>query len=126
MGRIIVFAAIVLTGCGPSKHDKAQSQVETIARKEFNDQNFRNEGATGEIDPWGKEIKWSLSKGMLDYTLEIRSNGPDRLPYTHDDVMAKSSWHIPKSGEKNAEAFSRGLGRGFVEGIKDGISGKEK
>jgi hypothetical protein len=127
MNRLVVAILLLsLVGCGPSKLDIATSQVNVVARKEFNEQNFQDGGKTGELDPWGHEITWVMSKGLWDYNLEVRSNGPDGLPYTKDDIVVNVSLHIPRSGEKNAEALLRGLSRGLVRGAKEGLLGEEK
>ena len=80
--------------------DETQSKVETIIRKSFNEENFKNDGKTGEIDVWGHEIVWEINdakfwvNGINKYDmvyegeLLVRSAGTDGLLYTNDDILA--------------------------------------
>lgn len=105
------------------KLDKARSDANVLARKEFNETNFKDGGGTGVNDPWGNEYTWNMEKGVWNYGLFVRSNGPDGLPYTSDDIVAKTL--IPISRDEGvAENLVRGMSRGAVKGIKQGL--KEK
>jgi hypothetical protein len=117
-----------LTGCGPSKTDVAQSQVNQLAESWDGGEKFTPEGN----DPWGEAITAKVEKGDVNYNLTVRSNGPDKLPFTRDDVTAtRSAKHTPISKaiapgvERISEAVGKGLGRGGVSGIKEGITGKK-
>jgi hypothetical protein len=129
MKRILLIAALVgLTGCGPDKRDIAQSQVEQLADKWDGGPAFTAEGT----DPWGEPYTAQVEKGETHYYLTVRSNGPDRLPKTRDDVVAtKSHKHTAVSDaaapavEKLGAALGKGLGRGGVAGVKEGLTGKK-
>jgi hypothetical protein len=121
MKNFVLFAVLGLlfiAGCGPSNEDITKSRVNVVARKEFNDTNFKNGGQTGEFDAWGSEMVWSMDKGPWNYGLYVRSFGPDKLPYTQDDIVAKTL--IPRSDEEGvSEHFVRGISRGWMHGIND-------
>jgi hypothetical protein len=125
---IFVVALIGLTGCGPSNKDVAQSQVNLLAESWDGGEKFTPEGT----DPWGESYTAKVEKGDVYYHLTVRSNGPDRLPQTKDDVVAKRSVkHTALSkaagaaAEQIGEGLGKGLGRGGVAGIKEGITGKK-
>ncbi len=103
--------------------DKARSQANSLARKEFNEKNFPNGGGLGDKDPWGNEFTWRMDKGPWNYGLYVRSNGPDGLPFTADDIEAKVLIPIAKGADDEgvSERFIRGLTRGAVKGIKQGL-----
>jgi hypothetical protein len=118
----------VLTGCGPDKREIAQSQVNQLAETWDGGPTFTPEGS----DPWGSPITAKVEKGDALYHLTVRSNGPDKLPFTGDDVVARRSHkHTPlgeaaaPAVEKVTEALGKGLGRGGVAGIREGITGKK-
>jgi hypothetical protein len=120
------FAALV--GCGPSKADIAQSQVNQLAETWDGGEKFTPEGT----DPWGEPYTAKVEKGDVYFTLTVRSNGPDRLPFTKDDVTAtRTAKHTPISKavapavERIGEALGKGLGRGGVSGVKEGVTGKK-
>jgi len=119
----IGIAALTFVGCGPSNTDKARSQVEVISRLPFNDTNFKPDGTTGQDDPWGHEITWEIEKGIWNYIVLTRSSGPDGLPYTGDDVVAKSYIAIDRK-EGVSESIARGLTRGATKGIREGLKAK--
>jgi hypothetical protein len=125
---LIAVAMVVLTGCGPAKRDVAQSQVEQLADKWDGGPQFTAEGT----DPWGEPYTATVEKDAAFYYLTVRSNGPDGLPKTRDDVVAtRSKKHTPLSQvaapavEKVSEALGKGLGRGGVAGVREGITGKK-
>jgi hypothetical protein len=83
-------------------------------------------------DPWGQPYTAKVEKGFADYTLTVRSSGPDRLPKSVDDIVVRRTHkHTPLSEaaapavEKVGEALGKGLGRGGVTGIREGITGKK-
>jgi hypothetical protein len=117
-----------LAGCGPSKVDIAQSQVNQLAESWDGTEKFTPDGT----DPWGEPYTAKVEKGDVNYNLTVRSNGPDKLPFTKDDISAKRSvQHTPISEaiapgvERISEAVGKGLGRGGVSGVKEGLSGKK-
>jgi len=130
MKRFVILALplAALIGCGPSKADIAQSQVNQLAESWDGGEKFTPEGT----DPWGEPYSAKVEKGDVNYTLTVRSNGPDKLPFTKDDITVKRSvQHTPVSKaiapgvERIGEAVGKGLGRGGVSGIREGITGKK-
>jgi hypothetical protein len=130
MNRNLLTAAILiaLTGCGPDKADIALSQVNQLAETWDGGPNFTAEGN----DPWGQPITAKIEKDAAYYHLTVRSNGPDKLPFTSDDIVAKRSYkHTALSEaaapavERIGEAIGKGLGRGGAAGVKEGITGKK-
>lgn len=125
---LIAVALIGLTGCGPDKRDIAQAQANQMADTWDGGPKFTAEGA----DPWGEPYSSKVDKGPVSYTLTVRSNAPDRLPQTRDDIVAaRSHKHTPVSAaaapgvERFSEALGKGVGRGGVAGIKEGWFGKK-
>jgi hypothetical protein len=125
---IFVLALFGLTGCGASKKDVAQSQVNVQAESWDGGEKFTPEGT----DPWGEPYTAKVEKGDVSFHLTVRSNGPDRLPLTRDDIVAKRSVQhtsLSKAAapgvERIGESLGKGLGRGGVSGIKEGITGKK-
>jgi hypothetical protein len=130
MKRLFLIAATMaaLTGCGPDKRSIAESQVNQLADKWDGGPNFTPEGS----DPWGEPYTAKVEKGDVYYRLKVRSHGPDRLPQTKDDIVAdRHHKHTPPSEaaapamEKLSEAVGKGLGRGGVAGVREGITGKK-
>ena len=125
---LIATALVGISGCGPDKRDVAQSQVQLLADTWDGTDKFTAEGT----DPWGEPYTAQVEKDDAFYYLTVRSNGPDRLPKTRDDVVAtRSKKHTPISKaiapavERVGEALGKGLGRGGVAGVKEGITGKK-
>ena len=117
-----------LIGCGPGKTDVAQSQVNQLAESWDGGEKFAPEGT----DPWGEPFAAKVEKGDVNYNLTVRSNGPDKLPFTKDDITARRSvQHTAPSKalapgiERVGEAIGKGLGRGGVSGIREGITGRK-
>jgi hypothetical protein len=130
MKQVLFAAALLvsLTGCGPDKRSVAESEVHRQADTWDGGPKFTAEGT----DPWGEPYTAQVEKDASFYYLTVRSNGPDRLPKTRDDVVAtKSHKHTPVSQavapavEKLGEALGKGLGRGGVAGVKEGLTGKK-
>ena len=129
MRRLLLLPALaILTGCGPGKRDVAQSQVNQIADTWDGGPAFTPEGS----DPWGQSYTAKIETGDAYRHLTVRSNGPDELPQTKDDIVAtRRHKHTPLSEaaapavEKVSEALGKGLGRGGIAGIREGISGKK-
>jgi hypothetical protein len=125
---LIAVAVIALAGCGPDKTDIARSQANVLAEKWDGGPNFAAEGT----DPWGTPYSAKVEKDPLYYHLTVRSNGPDKLPFTGDDIIAtRSHKYTTVAGaagptvEKLGDALGRGLGHGGVSGIKEGLTGKK-
>src|SRR5262245_9943667 len=129
MKRVMTFALVVLglTGCGPDKKQVAQAQVNQLAESWDGSDIFMPEGT----DPWGEPYTAKVEKGDIYRHLTVRSNGPDRLPLSHDDIVAKRSMKhaslseaAGKAAERIGEGLGKGLGRGGVIGVKEGLTGK--
>jgi hypothetical protein len=129
MKRILISVALVaLAGCGPDKADIARSEANVLAEKWDGGPTFTPEGN----DPWGTPYSAKVEKDPLYYHLTVRSNGPDKLPFSGDDIIAtRSHKHttvaeaIGPTVEKVGDALGKGLGRGGAAGIKEGITGKK-
>lgn len=94
--------------------EEARSQVQVIGRQ----WDGTNEAALKDFrDGWGNRILVSTIPGG---TLEVRSLGPDGLPYNTDDICAR--FHTQSASRrllgKPAEATAEGLARGIRKGIK--------
>ena len=130
MKRLLLALPVLalLSGCGPDKRDVAQSQVNQLAETWDGGPTFTPEGS----DPWGSPITAKVEKGSVNYNLTVRSSGPDKLPFTDDDITAQRSHKHTTVGEaaagsveKLSEAASKGMGRGMVSGIREGLTGKK-
>jgi hypothetical protein len=130
MKRLLILALFLvgLTGCGPDKRSVAESKLNQQADTWDGGPNFTPEGT----DPWGQPYTAKVEKGDTHYYLTVRSSGPDKLPQTRDDVVAtRSHKHTNYSDaaaggvEKLSEALGKGLGRGGVAGVREGITGKK-
>ena len=96
------------------KREEARSQVQVIGHK----WDGTNEAALKDFrDGWGNRILVSTISGG---SLEVRSLGPDGLPYNADDICAR--FHTQSASRrllgKPAEATAEGLARGIRKGIK--------
>ncbi len=103
------------------KNNQAVSQVESLVRLEFEEKNFPDGGVFAQKDVWGGEVTWLLEKGYFSYKLTVRSNGPDKLPFTPDDVIARRSLPFP-DGQGAGERYVRGLTRGWLRGLREGAT----
>jgi hypothetical protein len=128
--RHLLIAATLagLSGCGPDKRSVAESALNQQADTWDGGPNFTPQGT----DPWGQPYTAKVEKGDTHYYLTVRSSGPDKMPQTRDDVVAtRSHKHTNLSDaaapavEKIGEALGKGLGRGGVAGIKEGLTGKK-
>ena len=105
--------------------DQAKSQLEVLIRKvdkaNHEGQSISTEELEPTMDPWGHPVICEFNKSQS--TLELRSAGPDGLPYTKDDIVVtrtyKKAFH--KLMEENAESLMRGLTRGSVGGAREGL-----
>lgn len=117
-----------LTGCGPSKADIAQSQINQLAESWDGGEKFTPDGN----DPWGQAYTAKVETGDVYRTLTVRCNGPDKLPFTPDDITttrtvkhASISKAVAPAIERIGEAIGKGLGRGGVSGVREGVIGKK-
>lgn len=117
-------ALVALTGCGPNRRDLAESQVNQVADTWDGGDGFAVQGT----DPWSEPLTAKVEKGDVNFKLTVRSNGPDRLPQTRDDLVAtrhKKHTPIGEVAGKGAEPIAAGAARGMVAGLREGLSGKK-
>ena len=140
MGRLLgMLALVLLMGCGDGQR---KEQTVSILNLEADRWEGGKEFVSSAQDAYGREVVASVSKGMLNYNLELRSAGPDGLFKNSDDiVVTRSKRHeettLTKEAAKSAGAISESIGEGgasgAIKGIKKGIGlgpkeepGKEK
>jgi ABC-type amino acid transport substrate-binding protein len=125
-------AAAVAAGCAPPPPVSTRSRVEVLARawdqSERLPAGWAEDGATGEVDGWGRPITWELTTTPRYRTLVVRSMGADALPFTGDDVTKAVRVYVgppevppAQRVEQLGEAVSRGFGRGAVRGVREGL-----
>ncbi len=139
---IAVLTLVLLVGCGESEAQrrarleeekrvaiqKATSDLNVLADTWDGTEKFDTHGQT---DPWGSPYVADIDKGTLHFGLVVRSGGPDRLPKNRDDIIVyRSKRHgettINKEVERFGESATKGMSRGAVTGIKEGIFGKKE
>jgi hypothetical protein len=128
LGSIFLLGAtMVLTGCGPSAkalREQTISTLNTTADAWDGGPDFK----TDATDAYGNPVVAKVSKGLLNYVLEVRSHGPDGLPKNSDDIsVSRQKRHgdttINEEVERGSESVGRGGDRGIIQGIKQGIQG---
>jgi hypothetical protein len=127
---LALFLLALLSGCGPSAtelREKTLSRLNTVADTWDGVPDFK----TTETDSYGRPIVATVSKGTLNYELELRSHGPDGLPKNSDDIVVhryKPKPHgdstIHKEIEKASESVGLGGVRGVIQGAKEALHGK--
>ncbi|MSR55628.1 MAG: hypothetical protein EXS09_20440 [Gemmataceae bacterium] len=122
-------AALFISGCGPSDKERTLSILNTEADRWDGGSEF----APSATDAYGRPVTVSISKTVLDYVLEVRSNGPDGLAKNSDDIVVNRSKRHGKiievtaeAGEKLTESGTIGVIKGIKKGIVGSGSGKEK
>jgi hypothetical protein len=133
MKRMLVGLALLsLVGCGPSARE-LREQTLSILNTEADRWDGGKDFETSITDAYGRPVTGTAEKGMLNYVLELRSNGPDGLPKNSDDiVVTRSKRHgettLSKEAAKAAETVSEGAASGAVKGVRKGLGfgGKEK
>lgn len=113
MKKFLICLVLLAAGCtGPSKYTVAKSQVESLAE---------NWDITAKAtDPWDHDIIIKVTKRSNQKYLEVRSCGPDGLPFTDDDIVA-TRWRVEDDKsflESGAEDISRGVVNGAKQGMK--------
>jgi hypothetical protein len=130
MFRVLPLLVVVLTGCGPSARELREATLSTL-----NVEADRWDGGkafvTTASDAYGRPLEAKVEKGTLNYTLEVRSFGPDGLPKNSDDIVVhRSKRHgessIADEAAKGAETIAAGASSGVVKGIKKGLGIGEK
>lgn len=82
-------------------------------------------------DAYGRPVFAAVTKGPVNYTLELRSAGPDGLPKNNDDiVVTRTQPHgestYTQEASKSVEEIASGAASGMIKGIKKGISAGKK
>jgi len=118
----LLFLAI---GCGPSAH-ALREQTLSILNTEVDRWDGGREFATSALDAYGRPLSRSVEKTTLNYTLTVRSAGPDGLPKNSDDiVVTRSERHgettLTEEAAKVAESVASGAASGTIKGIKKGL-----
>lgn len=140
MRRALLLAfTLCLCGCGEStesKRNRATSQVNVAADKLSEqvgeDGWFIRVKELDEVDPWDNKLTVKYERHGARETLTVRSNGPDGLPLTADDiaarfhldsekVLAARSQQLQKTVEGYSKAISGGLTRGVVDVVKESM-----
>jgi hypothetical protein len=132
MRRLLVpLLFLAAAGCGPGARERTLSTLNTEADRWDGGKDF----TTAAEDAYGRPLSARVEKGTLNYTLELRSFGPDGLPKNSDDVVVtRSKRHgettVSEEAARGAEVIAAGASSGVVKGIKRGLgfggTGKEK
>ena len=132
LGSAMLFLglAVLTSGCGPSARDlreKTLSALNTEADRWDGGPKFD----TDVSDAYGNPVTADVSKGLLNYQLELRSHGPDALPKNSDDVVVRRSKPhgestVNKEIERGSESIGRGGIRGAIQGAKEAFAGKKE
>jgi hypothetical protein len=125
---VVIGSTALLAGCGPSGtelRERTLSTLNTVADTWDGGAGFQSTAA----DAYGKPLIVTVSKGPLNYGLEVRSCGPDGLPKNSDDVVVhRHKRHgettVNKEVEKASESVVRGGIRGVIQGTKEALTGK--
>ena len=124
----IVTGIVALTaGCGPSAREQTLSTLNVEADTWDGGPDFK----TTATDAYGNAIVAKVTKGVLNYGLELRSHGADGLPKNSDDIVVHRSKHhgestINKEIERGSESVGRGGIRGAIQGAKEAFGGKKE
>ena len=129
---LLGLAALVVGagGCGPSSSQLREKTLSTL-----NAEADRWEGGpdfkTDVSDAYGNEVVSSISKGVLNYELELRSHGPDALPKNSDDIVVRrrkphGESTVNKELERGSESIGRGGIRGAIQGAKEAFTKKKE
>ena len=121
-------ALALLTGCGPSAkelREQTLSTLNTVADTWDGAADFK----TTATDAYGQPLIATVSKGVLNRELELRSLGADGLPKNSDDVVVRRSkahgaTTVHQEIEKASESIGRGGVRGVIQGAKEAVIGK--
>src|SRR6476620_7468915 len=109
---------VVVAGCGPSAHDLRERTLSTM-NLEADRWNGDKAFATTAQDAYGQPLSASVTQGPLNYTLELRSSGPDGLAKNSDDIIvtrtkAHGESTLTEEAAKAAEAIAGGAASGTV------------
>ena len=136
----VCVAAIVFSHAADRRGDEARGQVTRWAEQlhaQTTDAGVYVRHAGDQLpenDPWGTPLAVAYTRGGFAETLAVRSAGPDRAWFTHDDIVEQRSVvnlkGIGKGAKENVEEFAhdaaRGLATGAVEGLKEAVQPARK
>lgn len=93
-GTLLMTSLFFLAGCNdPSDVARAQVRevVERLAVSPAPEDVLAGypDGVMPDRDPWGKELLLTLVRDGQTEVFQVRSGGPDRWPYTDDDVVER-------------------------------------
>jgi len=126
MWRILApLAFVAIAGCGPSARDLREQTLSTL-NTEADRWDVGKDFKSSATDAYGRALSVSVKKGTLNYTLEVRSGGPDGLLKNNDDiVVTRTKRHgessISTEAAKSAEEIASGAASGTIKGIKKGL-----
>ncbi len=120
-----VLAVVVGAGCGPSARE-LREQTLSVLNSEADRWDGGKEFATTATDAYGRPLTATVEKDTLNYTLDVRSAGPDGLPKNSDDIVVhRSKRHgessLTEEAARAAEGVAGGSASGTIKGIKKGI-----
>ena len=121
----IALPMILIVGCGPSARELRERTL-SVLNTEADRWDGSKDFATTATDAYGHSVSVHIEKGILNHTLEIRSNGPDGLPKNSDDiVVTRTKRHgessITDQAAKVTEGVASGVASGTIKGIKKGL-----
>lgn len=126
MRRLCVFLAVcAVVGCGPSEHERSEKTL-SVLNTEADRWDGGKEFVTSAVDGYGQPISASVTKGLINNVLEVRSNGKDGLPKNTDDIeVTRSKRHgesvVSDQAVQDVGKVSGGISKGAVEGFKEGL-----
>lgn len=114
-----------IIGCGNNAH-KLNQQTLSILNIEADKWDGGASFSTNALDSYGSNITSAVEKDAVNYTLELRSNGPDKLPKNNDDIIVS---RIKRHGESTyTKEASKSIKAGFeaatggtIDAIKKGL-----
>jgi len=100
----------------------------TSKRKEILKNIKENDGEFME-DPWGSRIKARIVEHNFTNEFRLRSPGPDKIPYTNDDLIESSQdWTPQRAAVKTATAMgtiTKTTTKSWVRGAWEGVFGSK-
>ena len=122
---LLTLLPLLVVGCGPSARELREATLSAL-NVEADRWDGGKDFTPAATDAYGRPVTATVEKGTLNYTLEVRSAGPDGLPKNHDDVVvhrSKRHGEATVAGEigKGVETIAEGAGSGLVKGIKKGL-----
>lgn len=122
---LTILAFVAVAGCGPSSRELREVTL-SVLNTEADRWNGGEEFSTAATDAFDRPLMVAVEKGTLNYTLTIRSAGPDGLPKNSDDIVVfRSKRHgessLTEEAAKAAEGVAGGVASGTIKGIKKGL-----